>query len=75
MTMAFLRLIWNKIEWIHKQIVFAWKIAVIHLSLNIDFLKKSSPFWLIYLPFLVRILILKNKTKTKKIQGLKMVIF
>ena len=48
--MAFLRLIWNKTEWIHQQIiVLVWKVDIIYPSLNIKFSKKSSPYWLIYI--------------------------
>ena len=51
--MAFLQLILNKIEWTNWQVLLIWTVSPIHMSLNIDLLKQSSIFRLIYLPYLV----------------------
>ena len=46
--MAFLRLILtlNKIEWIYRQIVLIYNVAITHPSLNNKLLKRSSPLYL-----------------------------
>ena len=39
----------SKIEWVHQRIVLVWKIAVIHLSLNIKFPRLFSQFWFTFI--------------------------
>ena len=39
----------SKIEWVHQRIALVWKIAVIHLSLNIKFPRLFSQFWFTFI--------------------------
>ena len=42
-------IIWNKLEWSDDRTLSVRKIDIIHFSTNIDFLRKSSLFWFIYI--------------------------
>ena len=49
--MAFLQLNLNGIGQMKQQIILVWNVAIMNLSLNIDFSKESSQFCLIYIQF------------------------